>query len=241
MGSVSEGRTALGSALREDIELGDARQSIDELMAAQVTRLSEGRESPDARAGNEFLGIFRKQGRAGHIAVLYRRSAGPHLADGRAALASALEDDLQKLGETRQHIHDMVSAQVAQLSEGRDIFKRALEADLDRIKVSKEGLDELMTSVAATHAEQLAQGRSALADALADDLAKLAETRQDIDTLVSGQVEHLTEGRNVLKRALEEDLAKITSSKEELDHSSLLSPRRMANSWTKDASCCPIP
>ena len=53
--------------------------------------------------------------------------------------------------------------------------------------------------------------------ALEADLAKLAETRSDIDGLVAGQVEKLAEGRTILTQALEADLAKLAESRSGID------------------------
>ena len=53
---------------------------------------------------------------------------------GRANLTQALQDDLDKLAESRSSIDGLVAGQVEKLAEGRDILKRALEADLNTIK-----------------------------------------------------------------------------------------------------------
>ena len=129
-----------------------------------------------------------------------RATHAERLADGRAALSAALEDDLGELAETRQDIDEMVSAQVTRLSEGRNILKRALEADIDRINASRSEIEELVKAVTASHADRLAEGRTALVSALDDDLGKLAETRQSIDDMMAAQVSRLSEGRNILKR-----------------------------------------
>ena len=185
-------------ALDHDIEkLAETRRGIDEVVAAQATRLAEGRDLL-RRALEADLGPSQRGPRRRHSSdQQHRRNAFRQIGQGRAALAAALEDDLARLAETRQSLDDMVSEQVSRLSEGRNILKRALEADIDRINESKAEIEELVVTVAATHAERLADGRAALSAALEDDLGKLAETRQDIDEMVSAQVTRLSEGRTL--------------------------------------------
>jgi hypothetical protein len=60
---------------------------------------------------------------------------------------------------------------------------------------------------------KLQEGREALALVLESDLQKIAESRANIDGLVSAQVEKLAEGRNILRRALEADLQKLAEAR----------------------------
>ena len=86
------------------------------MVAEQLQRLDRGRETLAHALEADIAGINGLLD--SHV---------EKFADGRAGLTKALEDDLDKLAQSRMSIDGLVAGQVEKLAEGRDILKRALE------------------------------------------------------------------------------------------------------------------
>ena len=74
-----------------------------------------------------------------------------------------LEEDLNKLNESRTGIDNIVAGQVEKLAQGRDILARSLEGDLQKLSETRAAIDETV----AGHVGKLAEGRTMLTEALA--------------------------------------------------------------------------
>ena len=65
--------------------------------------------------------------------------------------------------------------------------------------------------------EKLAEGRDILKRALEADLARLSESKAEIDGIAALHVSRLSEGRELLKQALQADLEQLAESRSGID------------------------
>ncbi len=220
-----EERTLLSKTLESDLgKLAESCAGIDDLIAGQVERWVEGRETLKRELEADLHTIQNTMSTQSTKLVSDRAALSrsieadinnvndlvavhaERLIAERSLLSKALEDDLAKLATSRSGIDGLVANQVEKLAEGCDILKRAMSAYLAKIDGMVLG-----------QVNKLAAGRDALTKALESDLAILNESRGYIDDIVVGHVNKISEGRDIIARALEDDLAKLGDTRHEID------------------------
>ena len=154
------------------------------------------------------------------------------LAEGRALVAEAVEEDLRRIAEARASIDAALESQLDRLHAGRENLARALSEDLDKLDQTRSNIDADGRPAMSASWPRAAVSLRARWKPISPSSPRAAS---GIDGLVAGQVEKLAEGRDILTRALEADLAKLAESRSSIDG---LVTARSRNS-PRAATCSP--
>ena len=226
MNRLAADRSTLSQALEDDLtKLAESRSSIDGLVAGQVEKLAEGRDllrrALEADL-NTIKGVVADQSQQltdnraefaraleadlGSVNGLVNSHAEKLIQD-RSILSKALEDDLAKLAESRSSIDGLVAGQVREdWPKAATSVRRALRS---RPAENRGEPQPTSTTSSPGTSASLAEGRDALTRALEDDLAKLADTRKEVDHSLSGHIDQIAARSTDISDAIAADVEKI--------------------------------
>ena len=112
-------------------QLAESRSGIDGLVAAQVEKLTEGRDILRRALEADLIRLSESKAEIESLAATHVQK----LAEGREILKHALDADLAALDEGRVAIDALVAEQVEKFAEGRNSLSRALSDDLSHVQV----------------------------------------------------------------------------------------------------------